>query len=67
MQHRYLFFLISMRFEGHLRVMAAIMWSILRRHKPQKHGYRVSLSARLFTARPDGPGKDQSWVMSVLV
>ena len=28
------FFLIRMRFEGHLMSMSAIMWIILRRHNP---------------------------------
>ena len=34
---------IRMHYEGHFMRMAEIMWSILRRHKPQKHGCSVSL------------------------
>ena len=45
-------FPIMMLFEGHLMHMAEIMWNILRRHNPQKHGWMVSLSTRLFMDRP---------------
>ena len=48
---------IRISFEGHLMQMDAIMWSILRRQKPQKQGCRLSLSTRLFMEVPEGLGK----------
>ena len=60
-------FTIRVCFEGYLMCMAVIMWGILRRHKPYKHVYRVSLSFRLFIDSPEGIGKDQSWVTHILV
>ena len=59
-------FMIMMCFEGHLRHISEIMWSILRMQKLQKHGCRLSLSNWLFKNRPDGPGKDQSCVAHIL-
>ena len=52
-------FPITMRFKGHLMGMATIIWSILRRQNPYKHGWRVSFITLLFTDSPEGPGKDQ--------
>ena len=52
-------FPIRMRFEDHLRRMDAIMWSVLRSQKLQKNGCRVSVRTRLFTDRPNWPGKNQ--------
>ena len=52
------FFLIRIKFEGHLRHMSVIMWSIMKNKKPQEHGCRMSLSTRLFKDRPYGPVKD---------
>ena len=60
-------FLTCMNFEGHLKRMDAIMWSILRRQKPQKHGCKVYPSNQFFTDRPDGPRKYQSWATSLLL
>ena len=47
--------------------ISEIMWSIPRRKNTYKHGWRVSLSTRLFTDSPEGPGKEQSLVTCLLV
>ena len=53
-------FPITMRFDGHLMRMAAIMWNILRRHNPYKHGCTASFSTWLFTDSTEAPGKEHS-------
>ena len=60
-------FLVRIRFEVHLRRMAAIMWNILRIQKPLVHRCRESLGTWLFTNSPDGSWKEQSWVKRLLV
>ena len=48
-------------------LMDVIVWSILMRQNQCKHSWRVSLSTRLFPDIPEGPGKEQLWVMHILV
>ena len=59
--------LIRILSDVHLILMAAIMWSIMRRQNSNKHGLRVSLNMRLFTNRNDGPGKYQSRITYLFV
>ena len=59
--------LIRMILDGHLICMDAIMWRIMMRQNPYKHGWRFSFKTLLFSDRPGGPDKYQSWVIFLFV
>ena len=60
-------FLIRTILYSHFIHMTAIILIVVRRQNPYTYGWRVYFKTRLFTNRPDEPGKDQSWVTCLFV
>ena len=60
-------YIFRVRFDSHLMLMAAIMWSILSRKNLQKHGWGVSFKIQSFTNSSNVHCKEQSWVTCIFV